>query len=247
MENKNYTGTAHINATKGTMPKTVLFPGDPLRAKWIAETFLEDVKLVNEVRGMFAFVGKYKGQEIGVMGSGMGIPSAGIYSYELFKFYDVDNIIRIGTAGAYDKDIAVGTIMIANEAYSESTYADMLNVKCDKPSILKAKEELVSIVEEAAKDNNTEYVKGLIHSSDAFYGERDIQEYIKMGISIVEMEAFGIYANAKKLNKNALAIATVSDNIITGDAMSPEDRQTKLKAMVTLALDAAIKYNEGNK
>ena len=193
---------------------------------------------------MFAYVGEYKGHKIGVMGSGMGIPSAGIYSHELFDFYDVDNIIRIGTAGGYNKDIPVGTIVMATETYSESTYAQMMNVECDGENILKANPKLVELAKESAQESNIHFIEGLMHSADAFYNAQDINKYIDMGIDAVEMEAFAIYTNAKKLNKNGLAIATISDNIVTRDNMPPVDRQTKLVDMVKIALETAVKYEE---
>ncbi len=246
MAKNNYIGTPHIGAKKGEFPKTILFPGDPLRAKWIAETFLENTKKITEIRGMLGYIGVYKGVEIGVMASGMGIPSAGIYSYELFDFYDVDNIIRIGTCGGYKSELSVGGLIIGSSAYSESTYAMMMKVETDKPKIMNACPKLLKLVVETAKDLGIDYKKGLIHTSDAFYGDSDQNEYKAMGIDVVEMEAFAIYTNAKKLGKRALAIMTISDNIITGENMSPIERQTQLETMIKLGLEAAIRYEREN-
>ncbi len=233
-------GTPHIKADKGAFAKTVLLPGDPLRAKWIAETFLEDVVQVNEVRNMFGYTGTYKGKKVSVMGSGMGVASAGIYSFELFDYFDVDNVIRIGTAGAYNPDLEVGTVVMANKAFSESPFAEMSGIKTEEGNILSANNDLVNQVKENADKLGIKVQEGTIHSSDVFYNIYGPDHYQKMGIDAVEMEAFALYTNAIRLNKKALCICTISDNIVTGKMMSAEDRQNKLVDMVTLGLETAI-------
>ncbi len=235
-----FEGTPHINAKKGEFPKTVLFPGDPLRAKWIAETFFEDPKEITNVRGMLGFVGTYKGKKVAAMGSGMGIPSAGIYSHELFDYYDVDTIIRVGTAGGLNEVAKVGKIFIFDKAFSESTYHEQIGVEADEKQIIYANQEVVADVEAIAKAHNLDYKVGLGGSNDAFYNSKGSGHLMEKGIDAVEMEAFGIYANAKRLGKKALAICTVSDNIPAGEAMPPIERQTKLKEMVILALEYAV-------
>lgn len=241
---KKIEGTAHIRAKKSDFAKTVLMPGDPLRAKWIAENFLEDAKQINDVRNMFGYTGTYKGKKVTVMGSGMGVASIGIYSYELFAFFGVENIIRIGTCGAYDAKVPVGKVMIAKNAYSESTYAQLLKVKATKKPggfQLPASKELTAKAVAIAKDLKIANTLTTIHSSDAFYNANTPAHYAKLGYETVEMEAYGLYTNAKKLGKNALTICTVSDNIVTHEQMSAEQRQTSLKDMVTIALEMAVR------
>lgn len=234
--------TAHNKAKKGEIAKVVLMPGDPLRAKWISETFLKNYKLVNDVRGMYAFTGFYNNKEITIMGHGMGIPSIGIYSYELFNVYDVDVIIRIGSAGSYSKDINVGDLILAKDCYSDSTYAKLIGIDA-KNNILNATQELNEIVIQTAKENNIKLETTAVHSSDVFYGStKSVEELVKHTKSkVVEMESFGLFANAIKLNKKATTLLTCSDSLVTHEAMSPEDRQTKFVNMVTLALKTAEK------
>ncbi|EGZ31093.1 purine-nucleoside phosphorylase [Malacoplasma iowae] len=233
--------TPHIKAKKTDFAKVVLMPGDPLRAKWIAENFLEEVEQINEIRGMLAFTGTYKGHKVSIMGHGMGIPSIGIYSYELYKFFDVETIIRIGSAGAYKKEVQVGSVALTKEATSESTYADLLNVKTDN-NVLYPSKEINTIIEKTAKELNINLLSARIHSSDVFYGVRTVDEIVKKtNADLVEMESFALFANAKLLNKKAACLLTCSDSLVTHEAMSAEDRQTKFVDMVKLALESAIK------
>lgn len=229
--------TPHNKARKEDIAKIVIMPGDPLRAKWISDNFLKDSKLVNDVRGMLAFTGKYNNTKITVMGHGMGIPSIGIYSYELFNFYDVETIIRVGSAGSYSKDINVGDLILASESYSESTYAKYLGIEA-KNNILSGNSSLNNLIQEIAKSNNIDLVSARIHSSDVFYGsDRNLDQLVKETKSkAVEMESFALFANAIKLNKKAATLLTCSDSLVTHESMSAEDRQTKFHNMIVLAL-----------
>jgi len=232
--------TPHINLEdKKLVAKTVLMPGDPLRAKWIAETFLTDVVEINHVRNMLGYTGKYKNKLVTVMGSGMGMPSIGIYSYELYKFYDVENIIRIGTAGSYSADLKCYDVVLASHAYSKSSYAKTMGVTSS--STLKASTSLNNRIIKKAGDQKL-VVCG-VHSSDNFYystkSKFDYNELVKKNILCVEMESFALFANAKELGKKATCLLTISDNIVTGDKTSPLERQTKFSSMVVLALEAA--------
>lgn len=236
--------TAHNKAKKGDFAKVVLMPGDPLRAKWIAENFLENVVQINDVRGMLAFTGTYKGEKISVMGHGMGIPSIGIYSYELFDFYDVEAIIRVGSGGAYVKEMQLGDVVLSTKAFSESTYADLIKIPTVNNTI-EASSELNSIIKSTANELNIKLSESCVHSSDVFYGIRTPEELSKeTGSTIVEMESFGLFANAKRLNKKATCLLTCSDSLVTHEAMSPEDRQTKFSNMIKLALESAIKITK---
>ena len=201
--------TPHIEAKKGDFAKTVLMPGDPLRAKFIAETYLEDYKCVNQVRGMLGFTGTYKGKKVSVMASGMGMPSIGIYSYELFNGYDVENIIRVGTAGAIHEDLKIRDIVIA-------------------------------MVEEAKSREGVRYKVGNVYSHDVFYDPSgSAMQFAKMGVLAVEMEAAALYMNAAWAGKNALAICTISDHILTGEATTSAERQTAFNTMMEIALEIA--------
>lgn len=230
--------TPHIGANKEDIAKTVLMPGDPLRAKYVAENFLDNYRLVNEVRGILAYTGTYKGKEVTVMASGMGMPSIGIYSYELYKFYDVENIIRIGTAGAYSSDINLFDIVITTEAYSESSFA---KVQGYDSNIMPATKSLNDKIVETANRLNSKYIFGRIHSTDVFYGDVDINDlYNNRKCVCVEMESFALFYNALKLNKNAACILTISDNLITKAETTPLERQTALNDMITLALESTL-------
>lgn len=225
--------TPHIEAKENEIAKTVLMPGDPLRAKYIAETYLDDYKLVNKVRGMYAYTGKYKNKEVTIMASGMGMPSIGIYSYELFKFYNVENIIRIGSAGAYTKDIKLYDIILVTESYSESSYAHTSNGYTK--NIIESDEELNK------KINGENIHKGRIHSTDVFYNNLDINDlYNNHNCLGVEMESFALFHNAKMLNKKATCLLTVSDNLITNEHVSPIERQKSFDKMITIALNSAL-------
>ena len=232
--------TPHINAEKGAFGKTVLMPGDPLRAKFIAENFLEDAVLVNNVRGVQGYTGYYKGVRVSVMASGMGIPSIGIYSYELFKFFDVENIIRVGSAGALShtlrlRDIVAGMGACTNSSFGEQyslpgTYAPICSYSLLKGAV------------SAAEKLGTELKVGNLLSSDIFYDARsDANErWRSMGVLAVEMEAAGLYMNAAHLGKNALAICTISDLPFTGEECTAEERQNTFTQMMKIALETAV-------
>lgn len=233
--------TPHIAATeKEKIAKTVLLPGDPLRAKMIADTFLENVEQFNTTRGMLGFTGTYKGRRISVMGSGMGMPSAGIYSYELFAGYDVENIVRIGSCGAYTEDLNLYDTILVEDAWSESTYAKTQNGYAS--DVIKANEELVAKLEQISKDIEIPVVKTRVHSSDVFYREnfleyKDIRD--NHGCTCVEMEAFAIFHNANVLGKKAACLLTVSDNLATSELTTAEERQTAFTDMMKIALELA--------
>lgn len=231
--------TPHIGAQKGEIAKTVLMPGDPLRAKFVAETFLDDIKQYNSIRGMLGFTGKYKGKEISVQGSGMGIPSMGIYSYELYKFYDVDNIIRIGTAGSLQMDLNIKDVVIAQGACTNSAYGTQYNLPGTFAPI--ASYELLEKAVSCAKQSGAKFKVGNVLSSDVFYGDsmEDTKAWIKMGILCVEMETAGLYMNAARLNKNALGIFTISDSIVKEEITTAEERQTSFTKMMEIALETA--------
>ena len=233
--------TAHNAATdKNQVASTVLMPGDPLRAKFIAENFLTDVQQFNGVRNMLGFTGNYKGKQVSVMGSGMGMPSIGIYSYELFSFYDVNNIIRIGTAGAIHKDLQIKDIVFAAGASTNSNFFDQYKIVgsfspiASFPILRKA----VSVAEE----NKFRYMVGNVLSSDYFYVDDSsvTMDWAKLGILAVEMESAALYMNAARLGKNALGMFTISDSLVTGEACSAEERQTSFTDMMTVALETAI-------
>ena len=235
--------TPHIEAkTKDLFAKTVLMPGDPLRAKFVADTYLTDVIQINGVRNMFGYTGNYKGKKVTVMGSGMGMPSIGIYSYELFAFYGVENIIRIGSCGSYTKDANVYDVIIVKDAYSESSFAK--TAYGYEPETMDATEELVKDLNDAAKLLNYPVINGRIHSSDVFYrgvGDAIQSAGVEKNCLGVEMESFALFANAKFLNKKAACILTVSDSLITHEVTSSEERQNSFNKMMEIALEAAIK------
>lgn len=234
--------TPHNNAKKGEIAKTVLMPGDPLRAKFIADTFLEDVVCFNEVRNMFGYTGTYKGKKVSVMGSGMGMPSIGIYSYELYSQYDVENIIRVGSAGAYSEDVNLYDVVLADSAYSESSYA--LTAFNYKEDVMLPSSELNSKLQESAKELNIPIKTARIHSSDVFYRDSGVtyQDIYNETKSVcVEMESFALFANAKKLNKHAACVVTISDSLVTHEATTAMERQNSFTKMMEVALNAAIK------
>ena len=230
--------TPHIEAQIGEIAKTVLMPGDPLRAKHVAEKYLTDVKLVNTVRNVFAYTGKYKGKEVTVMASGMGMPSIGIYSYELYNFYNVENIIRIGSAGAYSKDINLYDVVLTTESYSKSSFAKVQGFDSE---VINASEFINNKIKEVALKTNKEIIEGRIHSSDVFYGSTDINDlYNNKKCLCVEMESFALFYNALKLNKNAACLLTISDNLETKQETTALERQNSFNEMIELALDTAI-------
>lgn len=234
--------TPHNDAKKGQIAKTVLMPGDPLRAKFIADTFLENVECFNEVRNMFGYTGTYKGQKVSVMGSGMGMPSIGIYSYELYKFYDVENIIRVGSSGAYTSEIKLYDVVLADSAYSESSFAKTA-FDYDE-DVMEPSNDLNQKLVDSANQLNIPMITGRIHSSDVFYrdgGPQFEQIYKETGSVCVEMESFALFANARKLNKHAACIVTISDSLVTHEATSAIERQKSFTNMMMIALEAAIK------
>lgn len=230
--------TPHNGGKMGDIAKTVLMPGDPLRAKVVAETYLTNVTQYNSVRGMYGFTGFYKGKKVSVQGSGMGIPSIGIYSYELFNFYDVDNIIRIGSAGAIVDDLNIGDIVIAMGACTDSNYADQFRLPGTFAPI--ASYNLVSRAVESAKNQNANFKVGNILSSDAFYDDaQSMFDWEKMGVLCVEMESAGLFMNAARAGKNALAILTISDLPKKNISISAEERQNNFRKMMEVALETA--------
>ena len=232
--------TPHNQAQKGEIAKTVLMPGDPLRSKFIAETFLENPKLVNNVRGIQGYTGTGKGKPVTVMASGMGMPSMGIYSYELYKEYDVENIIRIGSSGSYVKDLHVFDLILATSAYSESSYA---KVQCGyEGDTSYPSEELNKKLEAAAEALGIPMKQGLIHSSDVFYHESSdyLESILAKGCQSVEMESFALFSNAKVLGKKAACLLTISDSFVEDAITTPEERQCKFTEMMKVALDAAV-------
>lgn len=229
--------TPHIEAEEFEIAKTVIMPGDPLRAKFIAETYLENYKLVNTVRNMYAYTGTYKGKEVTVMASGMGMPSIGIYSYELFKFYNVEEIIRVGSAGSYTKDLNLYDVVLVNGCYSESSYAKTQSGLTE--NILYANENLNFYIKQTAAENNIPITIANVHSSDVFYKENNNYKelYEKYGCMCVEMESFALFANAKLLNKKAACILTISDSLVTKEETTSEERQKSFNKMIELALE----------
>lgn len=234
--------TPHNAAKPGEIAKTVLMPGDPLRAKFIAETYLENPVQFNTVRNMFGYTGTYKGHKVSVMGSGMGMPSIGIYSYELYKFYGVENIIRIGSAGAYTDKLNLFDIVLADSAWSESSFAKAQ--AGDENDVQYPSQSLNEKIEEAAKKINKPITKARIHSSDVFYHEDNVdgfnEFYTKHNCVCVEMESFALFHNAKVLGKNAACILTISDSLVTHEATTAEERQLSFNNMMEVALESAI-------
>jgi len=232
--------TPHIDAKPGDFGKTVLMPGDPLRAKFIAETFLTDAKLVNNVRGIQGYTGYYNGVKISVMASGMGMPSIGIYSYELFEFFGVEQIIRIGSAGALRKEVQVRDLVIGAGACTNSAYGQQYHLRGSFAPI--ADFTLLRTCVQQAENMNLSFHVGNLLSSDTFYdaGEGDTLAWGNMGVLAVEMEAAALYMNAARCGKKALAICTVSDSLVTGEATSAQERQTTFTQMMELALNTAV-------
>lgn len=228
--------TPHISAKQGEIAESVLMPGDPLRAKYIAENFLTDVKCVNTVRNMFCFTGKYNGNTVSVMGSGMGMASIGIYSYELFKFYDVKNIIRIGSAGAISDDINLRDVVIAMGACTDSNYSNQYNLNGNFAPI--ASFELLRNAVKFAEQSKANTFVGNVYSTDVFYSTDDIlPKWKEMGVLAVEMEAAALYMNAAKLKKNALCIVTISDCPMRGLSLPSDEREKGFNNMVEIALN----------
>lgn len=239
--------TPHINAVPEDFAKTVLMPGDPLRAKFIAENFLEDAKLVNNVRGIHGYTGTYKGVPVSVMASGMGMPSIGIYSYELFNFFGVENIIRVGSAGGMCEKVKVRDIIIAQGACTDSNYAHTFNLPGTFAPIADYK--ILKTAADIAEEMKLPFVVGNVISSDTFYNDNEnvpegmTSAYLwrKMGVLGVEMEAAALYMNAARSGKRALAILTVSDHLVTGESLSSDDRQNSFTDMMKLSLETAVR------
>ena len=231
--------TPHNNAKAGDFAKTVLMPGDPLRAKYIAETYLENPRQVNAVRNMLGYTGTYKGKEVSVMGAGMGMPSIGIYSYELFNFYDIDNIIRIGTAGSIHPDLKIRNVVLAMGACTDSNYGAQYELPGTFAPIASFEllRKAVKVIEEMG---NIGYKVGNVVSSDVFYSDRQTTAaWQKMGALAVEMESAALYMNAARAGKNALTICTISDSLVTGEVTTAEERQTSFGDMMKIALEIA--------
>ncbi len=230
--------TPHINAKENDFAETVLMPGDPLRAKFVADNYFENAVLVNNVRGVQGYTGTWKGKKVSVMASGMGCPSIGIYSYELFNFYNVQNIIRIGSAGAISPNLKIRDIVIGMSSYTDSGYAKSFGFGgnlapcCSYDLLRKAMDQ--------AEKMNLRVFAGPLFSSDAFYSDNSPTEALsKLGVLAVEMESAALYLNAARAGKNALTICTISDSIVTGEATTAEERQESFTAMMELALSIA--------
>ena len=232
--------TVHIESKKEEIAPRVLMPGDPNRACYIAKKFLTDAKLVNTVRGELAFTGKYKDVDVTIFSSGMGIPSMGIYSYELFNDYDVQTIIRIGTAGAYVEDLKLYDILLADSAYSQTVFDDEAGI--ENIEILNSSFELNSLIQDTAAVKGIKLKPGRVHTTSAFYSEsKDYSKFTEKGCLAVEMETYALLFNAKKFKRQATALLTISDNLITHEVMNSEQREKTLDEMITLALESIIK------
>lgn len=230
--------TPHISAKLGDFAETVLMPGDPLRSKFIAENFLDNSVLVNNVRGVQGYTGTYKGKKVSVMASGMGMPAIGIYSHELFNFYDVKNIIRIGTAGGLMSEVKVKDIVMGMACVTNSNWAAQYEINASIPAVCSY--ELLKKAEKCALDLGVTPHIGTIFSSDVFYdGTRDYDKWRAMGVKAVEMEAAALYMEAARAGKNALCICTVSDHMVTGESCSSEERQNSFTKMMEIALETA--------
>ncbi len=232
--------TPHINASPEDFGKTVLMPGDPLRSKFIAENFLEDARLVNNVRGVHGYTGLYKGVKVSVMASGMGIPSIGIYSYELFNFFGVENILRIGSAGAMQENIRIRDIVIGQGACTNSDFVSQYGISGNFCPI--GNYELLTLAAAACEKVGARYHVGNLLSSDTFYSDDTAANaaWMKMGVMAVEMEAAGLYMNAARAGKRALAICTISDHLLTGEVTTAEERQNSFTQMMEASLDVAV-------
>ncbi|MCI9554303.1 purine-nucleoside phosphorylase [uncultured Oscillibacter sp.] len=233
-------GTPHNEAARGDFARTVLMPGDPLRAKFIAETFLENPRLVNNVRGIQGWTGTYQGVPVSAMASGMGMPSMGIYSHELFHFYDVDNIIRVGTTGALSPKLKLRDLVIAQGACTDSNYAHHLGLSGVFAPI--ADFTLLETAVAAARDRGLEPPVGNLLSSDVFYYKKGGGlEWADMGVLAIDMETAGLYINAAEAGKRALTICAVTDSLVTGEALPPAERQSSLSQMMEIALETAVR------
>ena len=235
--------TAHNEAEKGEIARIVLMPGDPLRARHIAQTYLDQPVQFNAVRGMLGYTGEYRGRKVSVMGSGMGMPSIGIYSYELFRFYDVDAIIRVGSAGAYVSELNLFDLVLADSAWSESTYA--LAQSGESQDVQQPDPQLNEIIRSAAHKLQVPLHEGRIHSSDVFYHEQDeLARYRSHGCVCVEMESFALFHNAWVCGKQAACLLTISDSLISGVQTSAAQRERAFGQMMETALESAWMWQE---
>lgn len=242
--------TPHINATPDDFGQTVLMPGDPLRSKFIAENFLENIRLVNNVRGVQGYTGYYKGMKISVMASGMGIPAIGIYSYELYNAFGVRNIMRIGSAGSINPDIHVRDILIAEGACTDSNFAHQFHLNGTFAPI--ASFEMLDAAVRSCREAGARFHVGNVLSTDNFYNDDDgvpevmqtVPSWIRMGVMACEMEAAGLYMNAARAGKNALCLCTVSDHMLTGESLPASERQTSFTEMMGVALETALKLEK---
>lgn len=234
--------TPHISAPEGAFAKTVLMAGDPLRAKYVADNYLTDVQMVTSVRNMYGFTGQYKGKQISVMGSGMGMASIGIYSYELYKFYGVENIIRIGSAGSYRENLKLMDVVVATQAYSDSTYALMQNGT--EELILYPCSELNDVISQKAKELDINLKSARVHSSDVFYTDESVEPWQELRertqTDCVEMESFALFHNANALGKRATTLLTISDTFWAEEKLTSQERQTAMNQMMVLALESGI-------
>ena len=232
--------TPHIEARKEEIAPVVLMPGDPLRAQFIAEQYLEDARVVNRVRNMLMFAGVYRGRAVTVAGSGMGVPSIGIYSYELFKFYDVDTIIRIGSSGAYDPALQIYDVVLATEAYSDGTAFSEL-VTGVATHITYPSEDVNAVIQARADAMGETVHPARVHSSDVFYAIRPLEETVRVtGAQCVEMEASALFTNARATGKRAACLLSISDHLVTGAATTAQERQTTFDTMIRIALESAL-------
>ena len=239
--------TPHIAASKEDIAKTLLMPGDPLRSRWIAENFLENPRLVNNIRGVQGYTGTWNGNKVTVMASGIGIPAMSLYSYELFRFYDIDSIIRVGTCGSIQQDVNIGDVLIADRAYTDSDFLKHLAMPVD--FIPGADGELLKNASFAAEEcfkkssGNHKFSVGPVLTQELYYNSEDglIEKWSAAGVQAFEMETAALYANALAANKRALAVFTVSNSILTGEEMDPALRERSLNQMVEIALKAAFR------
>lgn len=239
MKNNNIP-TPHIEAKKSDFAKTMLVCGDPKRSKYIAEKYLTDAVLINDVRGVQGYTGYYKGKKVSVMAHGMGMSSMSIYIHELYAFYDIKNIIRIGSCGGLTKDMGVGDVVVATSSYTPSNIGERLYKKL---KFVNATQKLLETSKKVASELNinVKYARALTYDIFDLYGEENMKKYLKKGCEVAEMEIYVLYLLAQKFNKNALAYLTVVDNAILNEEMSAEDREKSLNDMITCALETAIK------
>lgn len=238
-------GTPHNEASPGDFAKTVLMPGDPLRSRFIAETYLKEARLVNNVRGVQGYTGLYKGVPVSVMASGMGVPSIGIYSHELFHYYNVDNIIRVGSAGGISPNLKLRDIVMGQGACTDSNYAHQFGLSGHFAPI--ADFHLLETAVAAARSLGVEPAVGNLYSSDVFYNKAgDTLRWGEMGVLAIEMESAALYCNAAEAGKRALTICTVSDSLVTGEELPPQDRQSGFTQMMEIALETALRMAEAS-